>query len=91
MATTSGYIDAIGYLVVRQGPPRNRRSQNVGARIVSVTQQPPATLPLGSVALKVRIRVPREVFQPALAEAVVTVPAQDVIVPEVTVEGGEPS
>lgn len=88
MATTPGYVDAVGFLVVRQGPPRKRRA-GVGARIVSVTQEPPATLPLGSVALKVRIRIPREVFQPALAEAVVTVPAQDVIVPEVTIEGGE--
>lgn len=91
MATTQGHVDAVGYLVVRQGPPRSRRGPSIGARIVSVTQQPPATLPAGSVALKVRIRLPREVFNPALAEAVVTVPAQDVILPKVTVEGGESS
>lgn len=83
----SGVVDAVGYIVVREGAPRGgTRRAGVGARITSATQNPPESLPRGSVAVKIRVRVPAEVFRPELAEATITVPREDVIVPVVEVE-----
>ena len=70
---------------------RDGRGEVRSIGVVGVTQKAPRA-GIGSIAVKVRLRVPVSVFGPYVPEAIVVLPeAPDgPVVVEGTIEGGEP-
>jgi len=76
-------IEAEGYIVVE---PTWRGKTLTGATITGVRKTPPRTGAVGSAVIRLRVAVPRRVFLPFQAEALVEAQEGEVGVARVVIE-----
>lgn len=85
--TDETMIAAVAYLTIEpehRGSGESRRL--VGARIAKLTQGPPDSAKVGAAVVRLRVAVPRRVFEPFLVHANVDAAEGDVGVARVTIE-----
>lgn len=82
--------EATAYLQIEGRPPGHSWDNGTKASVRGVTNTKPDVVKSGCIVVKLRIRIPKEAWQPFAPEAVIDVPT-DLVQQPIEVEAVEPS